>query len=169
MELLAHPLFFVLRLLMLAVVFGTALLTLDNFRPGSLAYLKARIRLAVIKARVWARCLFLKHSGAVIVIIGLAAWGAYGPLAKQIGGDGPDGPALMDIGVFQTILLAIIRAVAVYCFTRLLVKKYVAPVGRFLYGRRFVWAFYRLTAWQKIIASLWVLSVFVFLVTQLTH
>jgi hypothetical protein len=167
---MALQLIFLLRLVAVVLAVILAALVLRELRPDGLlnnAKQRAAALATLLKRR--AQCLLHRHGGASIVIIGLTAWFLFGPLAHAVEGDGPDGPALMDIGVFQTILLAIIRAVALYCFSRLLVKKYMPVVARFLFGHRFVRAFYRLTAWQKVITSLWVLSLFLYLVSQLTR
>ncbi|GGG33355.1 hypothetical protein GCM10011378_07280 [Hymenobacter glacieicola] len=118
----------------------------------------------------------LKHlgcrwGGSAIIIVGLTLWFAYPYFAKEVEpGDGITGaePALMDVGVFQTLLLAGIRAVAIWCFSRLLLRKYWPVVDRFL-KKHFVRAFYRLTEWQKVIVSLWLVSAFVYLCVNLTH
>ncbi|MBD2769709.1 hypothetical protein IC235_17605 [Hymenobacter sp. BT664] len=155
--------------LLWAAVVALICTIVDNLVPGFVRGIAARVAAIFHRAKHqvvrFTRC----HGGITITVAALAGWFAYGPILHLFTGDGPDGPALMDVGVFQTILLAIVRAVALYCFSRLLVKRYITPVGRFLFTIRFVRAFYRLTEWQKIIASLWVLSLFVFLATQLTH
>ncbi|WP_400192810.1 hypothetical protein [Hymenobacter sp. B81] len=147
--------------LLLVVAFGGCVLAYDKLSTGS-------TRRAVRRVQVFAG----RWGGSAIILVGLVLWFAYPLLAflvQNAEGDGnADGPALMDVGVFQTILLATIRAVAIYCFSRLLVKKYWPAIDRFL-NRVFVRAFYRLTEWQKVIVSLWVLSLFVYLCAQLTH
>jgi hypothetical protein len=126
---------------------------------------------ATDKVRRLVKFLGCRWGGSAIILVGLTLWFAYPYFAHELEpGDGAtgSGPALMDVGVFQTLLLAGIRAVAIYCFSRLLLRRYWPVVDRFL-KKRFVWAFYRLTEWQKIIASLWLVSVFVYLCVNLTH
>jgi hypothetical protein len=154
----AHSIFYAALSLIGALVVGQLV-------PSVKAYTFRKYLVLKSKAKHFAKC----HPSAAIVLVGLALWFLYGPVVHLFTGDGPDGPALMDVGVFQTLLLAGVRAVALYCFARLLLFRYMAVIAKFLFGFGFQWAFKHLNAWQKVLASLWALSLFVFLVTQLTR
>jgi hypothetical protein len=154
----AHSIFYAAISLIGALAIGQLVPGIKVFTLRKYATLKSKVK-------AFAKC----HPSAAIVLVGLALWFSYGPVVHLFTGDGPDGPALMDVGVFQTLLLAGVRAVALYCFARLLLFRYMAVIAKFLFGFGFQWAFKHLSAWQKVIAALWALSLFVFLVTQLTR
>lgn len=109
-----------------------------------------------------------RWGGLLLVLLGLALWCAFPHLMRLLGSSADDGGGLMDLTVFQTLLLSGIRAVALYCFALVLVWVYVPVVHRF-WRRHFVRVFYRLSEWQQVIVSFWAVSLFVFICVSLTH
>ena len=145
------------------IVCVLAYLIIHWFNAGTISHLIRR-----------ARTLVSRWGGVVIVAVGLVLWFAVPAISdwiekRQGGGDDEAvGPAWMDWSVFQTLLLSGIRAVALYCFSVLLVRVYMPVVARF-WKKHFVRAFYRLTEWQKVIVSFWAVSLFVYICVSLTH
>ena len=110
-----------------------------------------------------------RWGGLLLVVAGLGLWGAFPHLLQLVGaGTEADGGGLMDLTVFQTLLLSGIRAVALYCFALVLVWVYLPVVHRF-WRRHFVRVFYRLSEWQQVIVSFWAVSLFVYICVSLTR
>lgn len=146
--------------LTLMLMLGIAAVLDKLFTAGSKSHMLRR-----------AKTLVSRWGGLVIVLVGLALWFAVPALTDWLEpkkSDDPTGPAWMDWSVFQTLLLSGIRAVALYCFSVLLVRVYMPVVARF-WKKHFVRVFYRLTEWQKVIVSFWAVSLFVFICVSLTH
>jgi hypothetical protein len=146
--------------LTLMVLLGIVAVLDKLFSAGSTSHMIRRTKTLVSR---W--------GGLVIVLVGLALWFAVPAVTGWLEdkkADDPTGPAWMDWSVFQTLLLSGIRAVALYCFSVLLVRVYMPVIARF-WKKHFVRVFYRLTEWQKVIVSFWAVSLFVFICVSLTH
>jgi hypothetical protein len=153
-------------LLLLGACVGCGL-AVDKLRNGS-----------TVKSRRRLKYLFSRWGGLAITFVGLVLWFGFPLLTTAVnsavttaeGGkdDGSSGLAFMDVSVFQTLPLAGIRAVALFCFAILMVYIYMPVVYRF-WKRHFIRAFYRLSEWQKIIVSFWAVSLFVYICVSLTH
>ena len=152
----------VVFLLLLGACGGCAL-AVDKLRNGS-----------TVKSRRRVKYLFSRWGGWAITFVGLVVWFGFPLVTTAVttaeGGqaDGSTGLAFMDVSVFQTLPLAGIRAVALFCFAILMVYIYMPVVYRF-WKRHFIRAFYRLSEWQKIIVSFWAVSLFVYICVSLTH
>lgn len=121
-----------------------------------------------------------RWGGLAITIAGIYLWFALpaitnavaewtkAHLASAPATDDDSGTAFMDVGVFQTLPLAGIRSVALFCYAILMLRVYMPVVHRF-WKKNFIRAFYRLSEWRKIIVSLWAVSLFVALCSYLTH
>ena len=144
-------------LAVLAVVVGFALL-FDKLKTGSTQ--RVRTRLA---------CLLSQRGKLALLFAFVVLWYAY-PLLAGLATDDGEKPALMDVGVFQTILLATIRGLVLFSFAKLFLKHEITIIHRFLTrGSRFVRAFIQLTPWQKHLITAIYLFGFLFLFAGLTR
>jgi hypothetical protein len=156
-------------LLLLGVCVGCAL-AWDKLKNGSTVKTRRRLKHGLSR---W--------GGLAITIAGIYLWFALPAITNAVAewaqahlanmpaaGDDASGSAFMDVGVFQTLPLAGIRSVALFCYAILMLRVYQPVVYRF-WKKNFTRAFYRLSEWQKIIVSLWCVSLFVFICVSLTH
>ena len=143
-------------LALLVVLVGVALL-IDKLQTGSTVRVTGRLK-----------CVMQQRGKVAGLLFFVVLWFAYPFLAGLFTDDG-ERPVLMDVGVFQTILLATIRGLALYSFTKIFLKNEVAAVYRYFTRIGFKRDFYRLTPWQKqLLSALYVLG-FLFLFAELTH
>ncbi|GAA4354128.1 hypothetical protein GCM10023185_15490 [Hymenobacter saemangeumensis] len=144
-------------LALLGVVVGVALLY-DKWATGSTERVRNRLQ-----------CLVTQRGKAAGLFLFLVLWYAFPDVAEVASSDGQR-PVLMDIGVFQTLLLATIRGLILYSFCKLFLKHEFTVIHRFLTrGSRFVRNFYQLTPWQKHLLTAVYLLGFLLLFSQLTR
>jgi hypothetical protein len=144
-------------LALLVVVVGFALL-FDKLTTGNTQRVQARLK-----------CLLSQRGKAAGLFGFVVLWYAY-PLIADLATDDGQAPALMDVGVFQTLLLATIRGLVIFSFGKLFLKHEITIVHRFLTrGSRFVRAFILLTPWQKHLLTAIYLFGFLFLFATLTR
>ena len=155
-------------LLFLGVCVGCALVW-DKLQNGSTVKTVRRLKHGLSRWGGWAITIAGIYLWFALPAItnAVAEW-AKAYLGSPAASDDASGTAFMDVGVFQTLPLAGIRSVALFCYAILMLRVYMPAVYRF-WKKHFTRAFYRLTEWQKIIASLWAVSLFVFICVSLTH
>lgn len=143
-------------LALLGFLVGVALL-IDKLQTGSTVRVTGRLK-----------CIMKQRGKVAGLFFFVVLWFAYPYLAGLFTDDG-ENPVLMDVGVFQTILLATIRGLALYSFTKLFLKNEVTAVFRYFTRIGFLRDFYRLSPWQKQILTAVYLLGFLYLFSTLTH
>lgn len=144
-------------LALLGVVLGLALLV-DKMIHGNTERVKTRLR-----------CFLSKRGKAAGLLGFVVLWFLFPDLAELTTEDGQK-PVMMDVGVFQTLPLALIRGLVLYSFTKLFLKMEVTTIHRyFTRGRVWVRDFVSLTPWEKQLLTAIYLLGFLALFIQLTR
>jgi hypothetical protein len=128
-------------------------LLIGKVRHGTTHFVRRRLK-----------CLYQQQGGLVSFFAALVLWFASKPLLKEL--DPTTAP--FDLGWMQTILMSTMRVLVFHGLTKYFLKLYWPAVDRYL-GQHFVYDFFRLTTWQKVLISSLLFLGFFYGFAQLTH